>query len=113
MVDDEGGAGCEGLAIEQLTFGGSPSGVVEGEEAEPEEELPSVALTQSLQGSQPTGDAGIGVTEDGPLQSLSDEPHVYRGIQAVMQRERFVRVVIWVIVVAMVLSLAVATLSLI
>lgn len=113
MVDDEGGAGWERLAIEQLSPGGGLAGVVEGEEPEPEEQLPSVALAQSLQGSQPTGDAGIGVAEHGPLQSLSDEPHVYRGIQAVMQRERFVRVLIWVIVVAMVLSLAVAALSLI
>lgn len=117
MVDHESRSRGHRLAIDELPFGSGLAQVGEGGEPETGQQVASVTLAEPAQRPDAGRGSQVGAAEHCSLQSLFDETHVSTVAREVdpaedtMPKQRFVKAVIWVVVIAMVLSLAVAVIS--
>jgi hypothetical protein len=59
VVDDDGGAFGDSLAVEELPAGSGPAQVGEGGQTEPGVQLPLITLTEPAQGALDTGGSHV------------------------------------------------------
>lgn len=116
-MDDQGRSLVDSAPVQQLFAGGGLTEVGDGGEGEAYVQLTGVTLPETLQRAAVTLGAGIGSPECPPCQLPRQSGHpstvaAYSTHLNTMQSKKFVRVVIWVVVIAMVLSLAAVGISL-
>ena len=117
MVDDEGGALGHSPPIEELTFWLGATEISEGSERQTDVELTLVADTQACEGAADPLIAGVSVSQGPVEQLLRESCHVSTVADQstprnTMQNKQFTKVVIWIVVVGMVLSMAVTAIAL-
>lgn len=113
VVDDEGGALGDVLAVEEAFAGLAPAQVGKGGQSEAGVELSLVALAQPAQGALDAVGAKVPDPEE-----AKEKPHVstvaaVHHIQLRMQNRKLVQIIIWVVVISMVLALVISAISLI
>ncbi len=117
MVDDQRRALVDGPPIDQLLSGLGALQVGDGAQCQPEIEFSLITVPETGEGAGVALLAGITDTPY-PIDQLLREPcHVSTVARSQphsnsMQNKKLVQIVIWVVVVGMVLSMAVAAISL-
>jgi len=109
-MDDDGGTDRDHLAVEELLFGGGVAEVGERPEGQADVQLALIALSEAPQGATHTFGAGVPIAE-GPIDESRRHGRHVSTVSNTMQNKQLTKVVIWVVVIGMVLSMGLATIA--